>query len=78
MLHVDLAKAFARLIKERSIWVYDKGVLINSKPFTTFSKAMLAIGYSSSSLAGRRTIDTGKVIGRRYTFFSSIQNSINK
>jgi hypothetical protein len=31
---------------------------------------MQAIGYSPTSVAGRRTIDTGKAVGGRYTFYS--------
>jgi len=46
MRHVNLAQAFARLVKERKIWVYDNGVLLNSQPFTTYGDAMEAIGYS--------------------------------
>lgn len=77
MLHVELAKAFAKLIKNRNIWVYDNGVLINSKPFTTFSAAMKAIGYSASSVAARITLDTGKLVRGRYTFYSFLQNPVN-
>ena len=73
MRHVNLAQAFARLIKERKIWVYDNGVLLKPQPFTTYGDAMVAIGYSRTSLAARRTIDTGKVIGGRYTFYSTPQ-----
>lgn len=77
MLHVELAKAFAKLIKNRNIWVYDNGVLINSQPFTSFSTAMKAIGYSASSVAARRTLDTGKVVKGRYTFYSFPLNPVN-
>lgn len=70
MLHVDLAKAFSHTVKERLIWVYDKGVLLRDEPFTSFVSVMEAIGYSKSSIAARRSIDTGKVIGGRYTFHS--------
>jgi LAGLIDADG endonuclease len=77
MLHVDLAKAFAKLIKNRNIWVYDNGVLINSQPFTSFSTAMKAIGYSASSVAARRTLDTGKFVNGRYTFYSFPLNTVN-
>jgi hypothetical protein len=31
---------------------------------------MQAIGHSTTSVAGRQTIDTGKVVGGRYTFYS--------
>lgn len=77
MSHLDLAKAFASLIKERNIWVYDNDKLINYKPFSTFVDAMKAIGYSPTSTAARRSIDTGKIIGGRYTFYSSPQHSTN-
>jgi hypothetical protein len=73
MRHVNLAQAFARLVKERKIWVYDNGVLLNYKPFTTYGDAMVAIGYSLTSIAARRTIDTGKLIGGRYTIYSAPQ-----
>jgi hypothetical protein len=66
MRHVNLAQAFARLVKERKIWVYeyeyDNGVLLNSQPFTlrprpgaeaTYGDAMEAIGYSRTSIAAR-------------------------
>lgn len=77
MLHVELAKAFAKLIKNRNIWVYDNGFLINSQPFTSFSTAMKAIGYSANSIAARRTLDTGKVVKGRYTFYSFPLNTEN-
>ena len=70
MLHVDLAQAFARTIKNRSIWVYDKGELIKGSPFSSFRSAMEVIGYSKNSIAARRNIDTGKITGGRFTFFS--------
>lgn len=70
MSHTDLAKAFARISNIQSIWVYDNGILLNEKPFTYFATAMEAIGYSKTSIAARRSIDTGKVIGGRYTFYS--------
>ena len=73
MRHVNLAQAFARLIKERNIWVYDNGVLLNSQPFTSYGDAMVAIGYTRSSLAARRSIDTCKIIGGRYTNYSAPQ-----
>jgi hypothetical protein len=70
MLHVDLAKAFSRTVKQKTIWVYDNGVLLKEKPFNSFTSAMEATGYSKTSLAARRSVDTGKVIGGRYTFYS--------
>nr|YP_010470483.1 LAGLIDADG endonuclease [Inonotus hispidus]UVF37971.1 LAGLIDADG endonuclease [Inonotus hispidus] len=70
MSHTDLAKAFARIFNKNSIWVYDNGILLNEKPFTSFMSAMEAIGYSKTSTAARRSIDTGKVLGGRYTFYS--------
>lgn len=70
MSHVDLAKAFVPKVKASGIWVYDNGVLLNGSPFSSFASAMKAIGYSKTSIAGRRTIDTGKLIGGRFTFYS--------
>ena len=43
MLHVDLHKAFASKVKPSAIWVYDKGVLLNRSPFSSFASAMEAI-----------------------------------
>jgi hypothetical protein len=40
MLHVDLAQQFLRAISTRNIWVYDNGVLVSDKPFTTFASAI--------------------------------------
>lgn len=80
MQHTDLAKAFARLVKGRQIWVYDLlaeqealGILINFEPFSSFGDAMQFIGYSRTSIAARRTLDTGKLVAGRYTFYSSFQ-----
>ena len=70
MLHVDLAKAFATKVKTRAIWVYENGVILNGSPFSSFASAMEAVGYSKTSIAGRRSIDTGKIIGGRFTFYS--------
>jgi hypothetical protein len=67
---VDLAKAFTYVFKQRSIWIYNNGVLLNKEPFNSFASAMKAIGYSKTSVAARRSIDTGKIIGGRYTFYS--------
>jgi len=67
---VDLAKAYAREFKQSAIWVYENGVSLSEEPFNSFASAMSAIGYSKTSIAARRSIDTGKVIGGRYTFYS--------
>ena len=70
MLHVDLAKAFVSKVKLNAIWVYDNEILLSESPFSTFASAMEAIGYSKTSIAGRRCIDIGKIIGGRFTFYS--------
>lgn len=70
MLHVDLAKIYARKFEQHTIWIYDNGKLLSEKPYTSFTSAMVAIGYSKNSIAARRSIDTGKIIGGRYTFYS--------
>ena len=74
MLHIDLARSYSRLNKNRKIWIYDKNKLLRSEPFTTYVDAMVAIGYSRNSTAARRTINTGKLVGGRFTFFSKLQN----
>lgn len=70
MSHTDLAKAFVRIFNKQSIWVYDNGILLNEKPFTSITSAMETIGYSKTSIGARRSIDTGNVVGGRYTFYS--------
>lgn len=70
MLHTDFSKLIARSLKQEAIWEYDKGVLLNDKPFISIASAMVAIGYSKSSIAGRRNIDTGKILKGKYTLYS--------
>jgi hypothetical protein len=50
---------------------------MNAQPFHSFAAAMRSIGYASSSVAARRTLDTGKLVGGRYTFYSFPQDSSN-
>ena len=69
-LKSDLAKAFATKVKTELFGVYENGVLLNGSPFSSFASAMVAAGYSKTSIAGRRSIDTGKLIGGRFTFYS--------
>ncbi len=71
MLHIDLARSYSRLNKERKILIYDKNKLLSSEPFTSYGDAMVAIVYSRNSTAARRTINTGKLVGGRYTFCAS-------
>lgn len=71
MSHRQLAKAFSSLVKNRNIWVYDNGVLLSSKPYTSYAEAQEAIGIPRTSVAIRRKIDTGKAYLNRYTFYSS-------
>jgi hypothetical protein len=56
------------------IWVYDNGVLVNDKPnrLQLLLQQMQAIGYSPTSVAGRRTIDTGKAVGVDIPFILSL------
>lgn len=74
MLHIDLARSYSRLNKERKIWIYDKNKLLRSEPFTTYVDAMVAIGYSRNSTAARRTINTGKLVGGRGSTLPFFQN----
>lgn len=55
MSHTDLAKTFALIFNKQSIWVYDNGILLNEKAFTSITAAMEAIGYSKTSIAARRS-----------------------
>ena len=71
MSHTDFAKNLASNLNLKTIWVYENGVLLNNKPFSSFALAMVSIGYSKSSVAARRSIDTGKIIGGKYTFYSN-------
>ena len=70
MNHNALAKAFARLIVDRVVYVYDYGKLLAGSPFTTYPYALIAIGESKRSALIKRNIDTGKVSKKRYTFYS--------
>ena len=76
MRDVNLAQALARLVKERKIWVYDNGILLNSQPSPTYGYAKEAIGYSRTSIAARRTIDTGKKL-EDDTQFILLHNLLN-
>lgn len=46
--------------------------------FTTFISVMQAIGYSPTSVIGYQTIDTGKVLGGLYIFYSFLKLSLNR
>ena len=46
---MKLSKLYARLIKDRSIWIYDNGVLIKGNPFKTQSSAAIAIGLAKNT-----------------------------
>ena len=61
---------YARLIKDRSIWIYDNGVLIKGNPFKTQSSAASAIGLAKNTSIIKRYIDTGKIYLNRYTIYS--------
>ncbi len=70
MLHSELGHKVSRKTKSTMVWVYDDDKLVGGRPFPSINTAMTAIGYSKSSSAGRRNIDTGKLIGGRYKFYS--------
>lgn len=77
MRHLHLAQAFAKVSKPSEIWIYKDGVVFGTSPYNSYNSAMRAIGYSPSSSAARRTIDTGKVVGNGFTFYSSKQSPLN-
>jgi hypothetical protein len=71
MSHLQLSRDFASKVKNKTIWVYDNGKLLINNPYPSFALAMKAIGYSKSSVCARKSLDTGKIIGGRYTFYSN-------
>lgn len=77
MRHLSLAQAFAKVSKPSEIWIYKDGVVFGTSPYYTYNNAMRAIGYAHTSSAARRTIDTGKVVGNGFTFYSSKQSPLN-
>jgi len=58
------------LVKQSAIWVYNNGVFLSEESFHSLASAIVAIGYSKTSIAARQSIDTGKVIRGQYTFYS--------
>ena len=79
MLHVDLAKAFASKIKPSAIWVYDNGVLLKEKPFFLPLPLLWQLLVTPKPVSvqlqpeARRSINTGNIIGGRFTFFCFIR-----
>jgi hypothetical protein len=71
LTHTELAKAFARLIHNQQVYVYD---LVVGSPFFTYPNALVAIGISKKPSAIKRNIDTGKVFKGRYLFYSVNKN----
>ncbi len=74
MNQLEYAKAIARTVTSRSIYIYDNGVLVNTTPYTNYGDAQEAIGLSRTSRAVSRNIDTGKAYLGRYSFYSTLQN----
>lgn len=68
--HVDLAKAFARQVVDRKVYVYDYDTLVTGSPFSSYPSALEAIGVNKRSSAIKRGIDTGNAYLGRYTFYS--------
>jgi hypothetical protein len=66
-----LAKAFARLVVGRKVYVYDGNELVSGSPFSSYPSALEAIKESKRSSAIKRNIDTGRVFKERYTFSST-------
>lgn len=71
MRHTELGQAYSRINKIKSIWVYNNGKLIGGSPFSSQAAALSAIGYPKSSKVIRMSINTGKLIGYCYTFYSN-------
>lgn len=66
--HLQLSQKFARLVKNRTIWVYDNGLLIKGSPFYIQTTAAEAVGLPKNTSVIKRYIDTGKGYANRYTF----------
>ena len=71
LTHLQLSQNFARLVKNRTIWVYDNGVLIKGSPFYTQTSAAEAIGLPKNTSVIKRYIDTDKLYVNRYAFYST-------
>ena len=67
LTHLQLSQNFARLIKNRTIWVYDNGILIKGSPFAHLSEAVRAIG---GNRLPSSIIDSGKLYYKKYAFYS--------
>ena len=75
MSHVQLARSFALLNKNREIWIYDNNILIKNSPFNSYAEAQEAINISRKSLIIQRYLDTGKLYLNRYIFSSEPLNN---
>ena len=71
LTHLQLSQNFARLVKNRTIWVYDNGVLIKGSPFYTQTSAAEAIGLPKNTSVIKRYIDNDKLYVNRYAFYST-------
>ena len=74
MTHTAFAQAFSRTVLTRSVYVYDKGILVAGSPFSSYTDALRAIKVNPRSSAIKRAIDTGKPYLDRYTFYSTRQD----
>lgn len=70
MTQLLFSQAIARTAS-RNVYIYDKGVLMNVKPYTSYADAQDAIGIPRTAVVIRRKIDTGKAYLNRYTFYST-------
>lgn len=74
MTQVKFSQAFAKAKGgSKEVWVYKDGVLLSEVPSVNSNAAMRVAGLSPLGSAVRRTIDTGKVVGQGFTFYSSRQ-----
>lgn len=76
--HLQLSQKFARLVKNRTIWLYDNGLLVKGSPFNTHATAAEAAGLPKNTSVIKRYIDTGKLFNNRYTFYSTAQFELTK
>lgn len=71
MNHTHLAQRYARLITNRTVYVYDNDMLVEGSPFSTYRDALTAIDKPRTSSRIKRNIDTGKLYLNRYRFYSA-------
>ena len=71
MSQLEFAKAVARTVDIRTVFIYDNGVLLNDTLYSSYADAQSAIGLPRTSRAVSRHIDVGTLYRNRYAFYSA-------